>query len=144
MNFAASIIFLKLLALHQIFGLFLPHWRYHHTHVSHLMIGLGCCIHIVKIQISCWPQISSTKPFSRFLKIKPNQAQAGPGSHFGKPEPCEAQPKLGLAHHYVGVWIFGSWRLSMSWDIMVTDILHQKLVDTVGGLERIPYTYSQK
>jgi hypothetical protein len=70
------------------------------------MIELGCSIHPVKIidANNLLTQMSGTEPFSRFLKIKPglkpNQAQARPSSCFGKHEPCEAQPKLGLAHHY--------------------------------------------
>ena len=49
MSFAVSIIHPKLLALHQIFGLFLPHRIYQHMHVSYLMTELYCCIHTVKI-----------------------------------------------------------------------------------------------
>jgi hypothetical protein len=75
MNFAASIIFPNLLELHQIFGSFLHHQRYHCTHVSYLMIDLGCCIHTVKI-------------------IDANDLLSSDEWYLAKPKP-------GPAHHYL-------------------------------------------
>ena len=54
-EFAGSIIFPKFLALHKIFGSFLPRQIYQRTHVSYLMTKLRCCIPLLKLlmKITC-------------------------------------------------------------------------------------------